>query len=157
MLEWLTSMTHVHLCADRLIASCNAEWKWVQRLLSGEPLTMVVAVYSSHVTYIDRVTACCCSPPPSIFNAMQRDDETAITPNDVRMQQQQQRSSIPSFLFIVFMLFMLTNHSGDEYLARSQYQDTLQAMNDQLSNFTAWMNGESSNFTMVGVCACCVL
>ena len=88
---------------------------------------------------------------------MQRDEENATTPNDVRTQQQQQRSSIPSFLFIVFMLFMLTNHSGDEYLARSHYQDTLQAMNDQLSNFTAWMNGESSNFTMVGVYACCVL
>ena len=64
------------------------------------------------------------SPPPLIFNAMQRGDETAITPNDARMQQQQQRSSMPSFLFIVFMLFMLTNHSGDEYFARSQYQDT---------------------------------
>lgn len=87
---------------------------------------------------------------------MERDDEIAITPNDVRMQQQQQqRSSIPSFLFIIFMLFMLTNHSGDEYLARSQYQDALQAMNDQLSNFTAWINGESSNFTLVGVYGCC--
>ncbi|KAG6374644.1 hypothetical protein JVT61DRAFT_4009 [Boletus reticuloceps] len=79
---------------------------------------------------------------------MQRDDENAITPNDVRVQQPPQRSSIPSFLFIIFMLFMLTNHSGDEYLARSQYQDQLQVMNDQLSNYTAWLNGESSNFTM---------
>ena len=87
---------------------------------------------------------------------MQRDDENAITPNDVRMQQQQQRSSIPSFLFVIFMLFMLTGHSGDEYLARSQYQDALQAMNEQLSNFTAWMNGDSSNFTMVGISTCCV-
>ena len=86
---------------------------------------------------------------------MERDDENAITPNDVRTQQQQQRSSIPSFLFIILMLFMLTNHSGDGYLARSQYQDALQAMNDQLSNFTAWINGGSSNFTLVGVYACC--
>ncbi|KAF8433251.1 hypothetical protein L210DRAFT_3623175 [Boletus edulis BED1] len=79
---------------------------------------------------------------------MQRDDENAITPNDVRVQQPPQRSSIPSFLFIIFMLFMLTNHSGDEYLARSQYQDQLQVMNNQLSNYTAWLNAESSNFTM---------
>ncbi|KAF9244652.1 hypothetical protein BU15DRAFT_41826 [Melanogaster broomeanus] len=64
------------------------------------------------------------------------------------MQQQQQRSSIPSFLFIVFMIFMFTNHNGDEFRARSHYQDTLQSMNHQLSNFTAWLNGESSNFTM---------
>jgi len=88
---------------------------------------------------------------------MQRDDENAVTTNDVRTQQQQQRSSISSFLFILFILFMLTNHSGDEYLARSQYQDTLQAMNDQLFNFTAWIDGESSNFTMVGPSACCAL
>ena len=54
------------------------------------------------------------------------------------------------------MLFMLTGHSGDEYLARSQYQDALQAMNEQLSNFTAWMTGDSSNFTMVGISTCCV-
>ncbi|KAH0836346.1 hypothetical protein J3R83DRAFT_7899 [Lanmaoa asiatica] len=80
---------------------------------------------------------------------MERDNENAVTPNDIRMQQQQQRrSSVPSFLFVVFMLFMLTNHSGDEYLARSHYQDALQTMNDQLSNFTAWMDGESSNFTL---------
>lgn len=88
---------------------------------------------------------------------MERDDENAITPNDVRMQQQQQRSSIPSFLIIIFMLFMFTNHSGDEYIARSHYLDALQAMNDQLSNFTAWVNGESSNFTMVGLYASCAV
>ncbi|KAG8214982.1 hypothetical protein J3R82DRAFT_8385 [Butyriboletus roseoflavus] len=79
---------------------------------------------------------------------MERDDENAVTPNDVRMQQQQQRSSIPSFLFIILMLFMLTNHNNDGYLARSQYEDALQAMNHQLSNFTAWMNGESSDFAL---------
>ena len=59
MLGWLRSSTYVHLCAALLIASCNAEWKWVQRLLSGEPLTIVVVdgightLYSSHVTHID--------------------------------------------------------------------------------------------------------
>ena len=86
---------------------------------------------------------------------MERDDENTTAPSDPRTQQQPQRSSISSFVFIIFMLFMLTNHSSDEYLARTQYQDALQIMNDQLSNFTAWMNGEGSNFTMVGVRACC--
>src|ERR1700729_1827193 len=66
---------------------------------------------------------------------------------DVRPQRP--RSSIPSLLFITFLLFMLTNHSGDEFLARNQYQNALQSLNYQLSNFTSWMNGTSSNFTLV--------
>jgi multimeric flavodoxin WrbA len=47
------------------------------------------------------------------------------------------------------MLYILTNHSGDEFLARNHYQDTLQSLNYQLSNFTAWLNGTETNFTMV--------
>lgn len=66
-----------------------------------------------------------------------------------RPPAQQQRSSIPSFLFISFMLFMLTNHNGDEFLARHQYQDALQLIEYQLSNYTAWMNGTASNFSLV--------
>lgn len=62
---------------------------------------------------------------------------------------QRPRSSIPTFLFITFLLFMLTNHSGDEFLARNQYQNALESLNYQLSNFTAWMNGTSSNFSLV--------
>lgn len=62
-----------------------------------------------------------------------------------------QRSSIPSFLFISLMLFMLTSHNGDEFLARHQYQDALRALTYQLSNYTAWMNGTSTNFTIVRV------
>ncbi|KAH7913824.1 hypothetical protein BJ138DRAFT_1145081 [Hygrophoropsis aurantiaca] len=74
-------------------------------------------------------------------------DEAAVNPTpDIRLQQQ--RSSIPSFLFITFMLFMLTNHNGDEFLAHSHYQDALQSLNYQLSNFTAWMNGTESNFSL---------
>lgn len=46
------------------------------------------------------------------------------------------------------MLFILTNHTGDEFLARNHYQDALQSLNYQLSNFTAWLNGTESNFTM---------
>ncbi|KAF8885015.1 hypothetical protein BD779DRAFT_1673890 [Infundibulicybe gibba] len=60
--------------------------------------------------------------------------------------QRRPRSSVPSFLFIIFMLFMLTSHNGDEFLARHQYQDALQSLTYQLSNYTAWMNGTSSDF-----------
>ena len=59
------------------------------------------------------------------------------------------RSSISSFLFITFLLFMLTSHNGDEYLARHQYQDALRSLTYQLSNYTAWMNGTSTNFSVV--------
>ncbi|KAG6907134.1 hypothetical protein DXG01_010353 [Tephrocybe rancida] len=60
-----------------------------------------------------------------------------------------QRSSIPSFLFISFMLFMLTSHNGDEFLARHQYQDALRSLTYQLGNYTAWMNGTSAEFSIV--------
>ncbi|KAG6898323.1 hypothetical protein C0992_011915 [Termitomyces sp. T32_za158] len=59
-----------------------------------------------------------------------------------------QRSSISSFLFISFMLFMLTSRNGDEYLARSQYQQALQSLTDQLGDYTAWMNGANSEFSV---------
>ncbi|EGO20800.1 hypothetical protein SERLADRAFT_442156 [Serpula lacrymans var. lacrymans S7.9] len=77
---------------------------------------------------------------------MDRNEGTVNPPEAVRIQNQ--RSSVPSFLFIIFMLFMLTNHSGDEFLARNHYQDALQSLNYQMSNFTAWMNGTESNFTL---------
>jgi hypothetical protein len=64
---------------------------------------------------------------------------------------QRQRSSIPSFLFISLMLFMLTSHNGDEFLARHQYQDALRSLTYQLSNYTAWMNGTSTNFSVVRI------
>ncbi|KAF5383788.1 hypothetical protein D9615_003714 [Tricholomella constricta] len=72
-------------------------------------------------------------------------DEEAGLPGD----RARQRSSIPSFLFISFMLFMLTSHNGDEFLARHQYQDALRSLTYQLSNYTAWMNGTSTNFTVL--------
>lgn len=75
---------------------------------------------------------------------MDRNDENDGQP--ARLPQQ--RSSVPSFLFLIFMLFILTNHTGDEFLARNHYQDALQSLNYQLSNFTAWLNGTESNFTM---------
>ncbi|KAF7969695.1 hypothetical protein HWV62_26216 [Athelia sp. TMB] len=44
---------------------------------------------------------------------------------------------------------MLTNHSGDEFLARNQYQNALQSLQWQIGNYTAWMNGTESNFTLL--------
>ncbi|KAJ7449681.1 hypothetical protein FB451DRAFT_1287670 [Mycena latifolia] len=61
---------------------------------------------------------------------------------------QRTRNPIPQFLFISFVLFLLTNHNGDEFLARHQYQDALRTLSYQLSNYTAWMNGTESNFTV---------
>jgi hypothetical protein len=73
--------------------------------------------------------------------------EEAGLPGNPRVQRP--RSSLPSLLLISFMLFMLTSHNGDEFLARHQYQDSLQSLGYQLSNYTSWMNGTESNFTMV--------
>ncbi|KAJ3503089.1 hypothetical protein NLJ89_g8591 [Agrocybe chaxingu] len=74
-----------------------------------------------------------------------RDEEAGIPPSQLA---QRPRTSVPSFLFISFMLFMLTSHNGDEFLARHQYQDALQSLTYQLSNYTSWMNGTASNFTL---------
>ncbi|KAI0628206.1 hypothetical protein C8Q77DRAFT_1150309 [Trametes polyzona] len=63
--------------------------------------------------------------------------------------QQQQRSSLPSFLFVTFVLFMLTSGRGDDVTqTRDQYLNGLQSLNYQLSNYSAWLNGTQSNFTL---------
>lgn len=63
----------------------------------------------------------------------------------------QQRSSWPTFLFITFVLFMLTNGRGeDASVTRDQYVNGLQSLSFQLSNFSAWLNGTASNFSLVG-------
>ncbi|KIL69438.1 hypothetical protein M378DRAFT_69521 [Amanita muscaria Koide BX008] len=63
-------------------------------------------------------------------------------------RQQRPRSSFSSLLFLCLMLFLLTSHNSDEFLARHHYQDALQILSYQLSNYTAWVNGTSTNFTM---------
>ncbi|THV01301.1 hypothetical protein K435DRAFT_963633 [Dendrothele bispora CBS 962.96] len=71
-----------------------------------------------------------------------RDGETVVA------QGPRQRSSLPSILFILLMLLLLTSHNGEEYLARHQYQEALETLTDRLGNFTAWRNGTTSNFTL---------
>ncbi|KAF8817515.1 hypothetical protein BYT27DRAFT_7199045 [Phlegmacium glaucopus] len=79
------------------------------------------------------------------MDANARDEEAGL-PGNSRVQRP--RSSIPSFLFISFMLFMLTSHNGDEFLARHQYQDAVQSLTYQLANYTSWLNGTASNFSV---------
>ncbi|KAF6761571.1 hypothetical protein DFP72DRAFT_1041797 [Ephemerocybe angulata] len=81
-----------------------------------------------------------------------RDEETGDAQTAQAGAQQppqpRQRASVPSFLFLSFVLFMLTSHNGDEFLARHQHQDALQNLTWQLGNYSAWMNGTESNFTI---------
>ncbi|GLB43245.1 putative ring finger [Lyophyllum shimeji] len=75
-----------------------------------------------------------------------RDEEAGLPA--ARGGTARQRSSIPSFLFISFMLFMLTSHNGDEFLARHHYQDALWSLEYQLGNHSAWRNGTSEEFSV---------
>ncbi|KAK2463660.1 hypothetical protein APHAL10511_004411 [Amanita phalloides] len=74
------------------------------------------------------------SPDPEAGQATQR--------------QQRPRSSFSPLLFLCLMLFLLTSHNSEEFLARHHYQDALQILSYQFSNYTAWLNGTSTNFTV---------
>ncbi|KAI6138309.1 hypothetical protein BKA82DRAFT_4240843 [Pisolithus tinctorius] len=78
---------------------------------------------------------------------MDRDDEAENVQTAMRPQLQQ-RSSIPSFVPIIFMPFLLTNHNGDEFLARNHHYNALCSLTYQLSNFMSWMNRSNTNFSM---------
>ena len=82
----------------------------------------------------------------ALMDSIARDEEAGL-PGNARAQRP--RSSVPSFLFISFMLFMLTSHNGDEFLARHQYQDAVLSLTYQLSNYTSWLSGNVSNFSVV--------
>ncbi|KAJ6518763.1 hypothetical protein C8R45DRAFT_949170 [Mycena sanguinolenta] len=86
-------------------------------------------------------------PPPA-----QNDPPAPTGEGENGTTQQRARNPLPQFLFISFMLFLLTNHNGDEFLARHRYQDALKTLGYQLGNYTAWMNGNAtqleSNFTV---------
>lgn len=69
--------------------------------------------------------------------------------NAPRMASPRQRGSIPSFIFMSFLLFMLTNHNSENFLARTQYQDALESLAWQMGNYSAWLNDTQTNFTMV--------
>ncbi|KAF8826124.1 hypothetical protein HHX47_DHR6000661 [Lentinula edodes] len=60
----------------------------------------------------------------------------------------QQRGPLPSILFVMLMLLLFTSHNGEEFLARHQYQEALRKLTYQKSNFTAWMDGDTANFSL---------
>ena len=73
--------------------------------------------------------------------------------NGIDTPVRQQRSSVPSLLFLSFVLFMLMNGKGDDIATtRELYVNGLQSLNWQLGNFSAWLNGTESNFTLVSPC-----
>ncbi|KAG9091040.1 hypothetical protein FRC06_000734 [Ceratobasidium sp. 370] len=57
----------------------------------------------------------------------------------------QARSSVTSLLLISIVLFLL---SGDDPSLQTQKEDTLRSLEYQQSNYTAWLNGTASNFTL---------
>jgi len=86
----------------------------------------------------------------------ERDPESgsAVTADEL---QRRQRGSLPSFLFITFLFFMLTNRTEEDVVVRAQYEDAIRALGYQLSNYSAWLNGTATNFTLVrssGVLGC---
>ncbi|PPR01695.1 hypothetical protein CVT24_001523 [Panaeolus cyanescens] len=81
-------------------------------------------------------------------NTPANDEEAAAAPTNARPQRPPSWNPVPSFLFIALVLFMLMSHNGDEFLARHQYQDVLSSLTYQLNNYTAWMNGTASNFSL---------
>ena len=86
--------------------------------------------------------------PRNDANDQERDPEpgSAATPDEL---QRRQRGSLPSFLFITFLFFMLTNRNEEDIVVRTQYEDTVRALGYQLSNYSAWLNGTATNFTLV--------
>ena len=64
------------------------------------------------------------------------------------------RGNTWSFVFLLIWLFMLTNGGGDDLLVRSQYRETLRVLKQQRGNFSAWLWGEESNFTLVSEAYC---
>ncbi|KAF9074941.1 hypothetical protein BDP27DRAFT_1316219 [Rhodocollybia butyracea] len=59
-----------------------------------------------------------------------------------------QRTPLPSILFIMLLLLLFTSHNGEEFLAKHQYQEAVQKLTYQTSNYTAWLNGSPSNFSL---------
>ncbi|KAI0925008.1 hypothetical protein AcW1_006950 [Taiwanofungus camphoratus] len=64
------------------------------------------------------------------------------------LPSRQHRSSVPSFLFISLILFMLTNNRGDELDTRNHFLEALDALTSQVSNYSAWLNGTTSNYSL---------
>lgn len=58
------------------------------------------------------------------------------------------RGLFPTLLFIASLLFMLTDRNED-VAVRTQHEEAVLALGYQLSNYSAWINGSATNFTLV--------
>jgi hypothetical protein len=76
-------------------------------------------------------------------------DRERLNGDEGASPRQRQRQSATSLIFMTFVLFMLTNRNTEEALARNVYLETLDSMHRQLSNYSAWLNGTETNFTLV--------
>jgi hypothetical protein len=86
--------------------------------------------------------------PRNDTNDRERDEESGAAATADELQRRQ-RGSLPSFLFITFLFFMLTNRNEEGVVGRSQYEDAVRALGYQLSNYSAWLNGTATNFSLV--------
>jgi transmembrane E3 ubiquitin-protein ligase len=84
------------------------------------------------------------APLPPTFG---RGDEAG----NLAMTDRPQRGSVTTFLILSLFIFLMTNNGGnDDPTVRNQYKDNLSALEWQLGNYTAWLNGsDTANFTMV--------
>lgn len=82
-------------------------------------------------------------------------EQGPLAPDDLPRTPRQQRSVLPSFLFISFVLFMITNNQGEDAIAKNNYLDALGRINQQVSNYSGWLNGTApENFTLVSTLIC---
>ena len=86
--------------------------------------------------------------PQNDTNDRERDSESGAAATADELQRRQ-RGSLPSFLFITFLFFMLTNRNEEGVVGRSQYEDAVRALGYQLSNYSAWLNDTATNFALV--------
>ena len=84
--------------------------------------------------------------PRNNANDRERDLESGsvATTDEPRRRQ---RGWLPLFLFIAYLYFTL-NHN-DDAVARSQYEVAIRALDYQLSNYSGWLNGTATEFTLV--------
>ena len=86
-------------------------------------------------------------PRPSQADAEPTPTTTAPPPGPTPTTNN--RGNTWSFVFLLVWLFTLTLGGGDDLLVRSQYRETLHILKQQRGNFSAWLWGEDSNFTLV--------
>lgn len=82
-------------------------------------------------------------PPPTGETA----DVEQGTPQEAPLPQRP--SSVPSFLFVSFVLWMIMNNQADDMTARVTWEENLANIHYNIQNYSAWLNGTESNFSMV--------